>query len=964
MQFDAGAIAFRLMMVGKQAFLRDQADVDKAIDQTGKTAKDAKGKLDDSGKSTDELGKKARAAKKPLDDQAKSTDEVGKKSQESAKKQREQAQAAEEQKRAAEDIGRALLTVGAAITAVVGLAVAGSAQFDQAMSQTSAAIMATRAEQEALSESALRAGQDTAYSATEAAAAQEELAKAGLSVTEVIGGGLNGALALAAAGQLEVARSAEIMATTLKQYNLEADQAGHVSDLLAAGAGKAQGSVEDLGLALSYAGPVAAGLGVSIEETTGVLALFASRGILADRAGTGLRGMLMSLTSPSQIAARTMKEYGIEVFNADGSMKSMAEVADELQSAMGHLTEAERSQALGRIFGNEQITTARILYEGGAAAVQDWTAQVNDAGYAERQAAMRTDNLIGDLERLGGAFETALIKSGSGANDVLRGLVQSAEGAVDWFGQLPDPVQQTALGLGVALGAMALFSGGAITLVGKLGEIKQNLDLMNTSMRRTALVGAGVGLALTGVIAVVGILAAEHAEAQARAEEYADALRAGGDAAEKFVAEQLAMKDSFLWMDRGSAVENAEKLGISLEEVTDAVKGTSAEYEAFKERVMEAYAEAGKTLDAGYAMEQLLNKVEALREAESEAERQIEDTAEAQDSLNGSNAEGADVAESAAEAYLEEAGALDDLNTQLDELIAKIMESNDANQDAITANADYEASLDAVEEQIRLINEGAEGYARTLDLTTEAGRENMAMLQDQARDSQAAAEAQFELDGNTDAYIQRLKDGRQTFIENAQRLGATKAEAEALADQIYQIPSEKEIEILAETSRAQAEIDYFMRMNSNRTVYIHTAIAQGARVGVGGVTHYEADGGVVSFHANGSISENRVAQIARAGDWRVWAEPETGGEAYIPLSPTKRARSEMIMAETARRLGGVYIPSGARAFADGGVVAAPVPAGAAPLIGNLTLQSTGNLRDDLSEVNFWVRKLRRGGRRG
>lgn len=384
MQFDAGAIAFRLMMVGKQAFLRDQADVDKAIDQTGKSAKDAKGKLDDSGKSTDELGKKARAAKKPLDDQAKSTDEVGKKSQESAKKQREQAQAAEEQKRAAEDVGRTLLTVGAAITAVVGLAIAGSAQFDQAMSQTSAAIMATREEQEALSESALRAGQDTAYSATEAAAAQEELAKAGLSVTEVIGGGLNGALALAAAGQLEVARSAEIMATTLKQYNLEADQAGHVSDLLAAGAGKAQGSVEDLGLALSYAGPVAAGLKLSIEETTGVLALFASRGILADRAGTGLRGMLMSLTSPSQIAARTMKEYGIEVFNADGSMKSMAEVAEELQSAMGHLTEAERSQALGRIFGNEQITTARILYEGGAAAVQDWTAQVNDAGYAER----------------------------------------------------------------------------------------------------------------------------------------------------------------------------------------------------------------------------------------------------------------------------------------------------------------------------------------------------------------------------------------------------------------------------------------------------------------------------------------------------------------------------------------------------------------------------------------------------
>src|SRR5690606_21053977 len=61
----------------------------------------------------------------------------------------------------------------------------------------------------------------------------------------------------------------------------------------------------------------------------------------------------------------------------------------------------------------------------------------------------------------------------------------------------------------------------------------------------------------------------------------------------------------------------------------------------------------------------------------------------------------------------------------------------------------------------------------------------------------------------------------------------------------------------------------------------------------------------VDFYANGGIRrENHVAQIAPAGAWRVWAEPETGGEAYIPLAPSKRQRSRVVAEETVGRLGG------------------------------------------------------------
>jgi hypothetical protein len=75
------------------------------------------------------------------------------------------------------------------------------------------------------------------------------------------------------------------------------------------------------------------------------------------------------------------------------------------------------------------------------------------------------------------------------------------------------------------------------------------------------------------------------------------------------------------------------------------------------------------------------------------------------------------------------------------------------------------------------------------------------------------------------------------------------------------------------------------------------------------------DGGLVDYYADGGIqrggvrrfargAENHVAQMAPAGSWRVWAEPETGGEAYIPFAPSKRPRSRAITEETVRRLGG------------------------------------------------------------
>lgn len=914
--FDAGALLFKIQAVGAQIFTRDMAEADRAVEKTGRSMQGAAKQTDELGNSTDQTGKKARATKGSLDEQAKATKGAGEEAARAKPKQEDQAKASERQAETAQKLSVALLAAGVAVGALVGLSVAKFAEFDQGMSQVAAATMATAEEQRDLADAALEAGADTAYSAREAAGAQEELAKAGISTSQIIGGALTGSLALAAAGQLEVARSATIMATTLKQFKLPAEQARHVSDLLAAGAGKAQGSVDDLALALQYVGPVAAGLGLSLEETTGTLALFAEQGQLGERAGTGLRGVLMALTAPSALAAKTMQQYNVEIFDGQGRMKSLAAVSQELKRAFGNLTEAERSEALGRIFGNEQITAARVLYEGGAEAVNKWTDEVNDSGYAAEQAAMRQDNLAGDLEKLGGAFDTALIKTGSGANDVLRDMVQSVTALVDWYGELPEPVQATALVLGVGAAAMLLFSGSALGAVSRFAELKATLEAANISLGKTAFIAAGVGAALTAMVAVVGMIATAQAEAQAKAEAYADTLAEGTNrvtkATRELAKENLAAKRQTWFFESDSAFDAAERLGISLDLVTDAAMGAPEALKQLRTELAEsvkAYEEAHPASDlAADAARDLTGAV--IGEAGS-----IEEAIRVAEQKTKVTEEGVPVTQSAAEAYLDAAGGAEELGTQLDQLIDKILEANGIGQDAISANIDYQNALAKVDEQIQNARDGVEGYALTLDTNTQAGRDNMDMLVGLADQSQQAAEKQFALDGNTANYKATLEAGKQALIDRATQLGMNADEAAALADQIYRIPSDTEWKLIAQTAEAAARLDKVITTYDGRTITYNVKLNEriAGITSSGGITY--ADGGHfdgrrdVKFFASGG--ENHVAQFARAGSYRVWAEDETEGEWYYPEAPSKRARSLQLAEKMLAGWGYSIVPAGA-----------------------------------------------------
>lgn len=386
-----------------------------------------------------------------------------------------------------------IAAAGIAATALGVAAIKMAADFDASMSTVQANTGASADEMNQLRQAAIDAGADTIYSATESADAINELGKAGLSTSDILSGGLSGALNLAASDGMAVGDAAELMATTLKQFNLTGAQSSQVADALAAGAGKAVGSAHDLGLALNQAGMVSHSFGISMQETTGTLAAFAQSGMIGSDAGTSLKTMLISLANPSTKAENLMKELGINAYDAQGNFIGLSGLAGVLKDKLSGLSQEQRNQALATIFGTDAIRAANVLYKQGAEGIDYWTKAVSESGFAAEQAAAKNNNLKGDLENLSGSFESLMISLGEGGQGPLRSLVQTLDTLVDAFGQLPAPVQQ-----GIVL--MTALVGGSVAVHKAMGplnssssQLAQTLGLIADPGQR--LIGLGSGIA-------------------------------------------------------------------------------------------------------------------------------------------------------------------------------------------------------------------------------------------------------------------------------------------------------------------------------------------------------------------------------------------------------------------------------------------------------------------------------------
>lgn len=686
------------------------------------------------------------------------------------------------QRQVFETTGRVALAVGVIAAAGIAMAVRRFAEFDAAMANVNAVTQETTENMGLLRDAALDAGGRTVFTAVEAANAIEELGKAGISTADILDGALDAALDLAASGQLEVARAAEITATTLKQFGLAGSEAGRVADVLSAGAGKALGSVEDLAQAMKFAGPIAGVMGISLEDVTATLALFADQGIVGEQAGTAFRGMLASLQNPSAAAKKRLDELGITLYDLQtGAFVGMESVVAQLNSSLGGVDDQTRDTALGLIFTNAQLTAAQTLVGQAGEKWGEYRDQVEDSGYAARVAADRLDNLKGDLEQLGGAFDTVLIKQGSAANDTLRGLVQALTFLTNMAGDLP-PV---AVNIGLVTAAVALAGGAALLGVGRFVEFKAALQTSGIAARGTALAVGGITAALTAVTFIIGAFVSQAADAAASTDAFADSLDKASGAATQYTRD-LAIKR----LQDEQAFELAEKLGISQGQLTDALLEGGDAWASISSEI-EQYAIANMASDAP-----AYNTYQRLQGIRGELEGSIEQWKD----TTAANEEAAAASEANAEALAVLEGQAGDTSGAIDDLSDQILNFGKATLDTREAERQFQAAIDDLTESVS-------ENGKTLDVNTEAGRANESALDDLAEAALKRASAINTMTGDEESARQAIQDGRDALIKQLAAFNIVGPEAEAYADSLGLIPSNINTALRINANPAFAQLD-------------------------------------------------------------------------------------------------------------------------------------------------------------
>jgi TP901 family phage tail tape measure protein len=362
----------------------------------------------------------------------------------------------------------AAVVAGGAIVGGLALAVKSASDFEYGMSQIQSVLGLTTEAMEPVREAALRIGQDTAFSASEAAVAIEELAKSGLSAEEILNGAADATVALAAAGQIELPEAAAIASAAMNQFKLGAEDMTDVANIMAGAANASATGVSEIGMALSFVGPTAQAAGVGLEDAAAMISLFANNGIDGARAGTALRALILNLSNPTKQAAEAMKELGLMTaegqsafYNADGTFKSMAEVTDLLRNSMSGLT-SEQQIAYGEaIVGSAQLSALSAITSSTADEFSNLQSTIANTSAAD-VAQTRMGNLEGTVEQMWGALETAAIKIGQVFIPALTQVATVVADAIDWFSNLDDGTRNALVGA-VALGGGLLLMGGLLT---------------------------------------------------------------------------------------------------------------------------------------------------------------------------------------------------------------------------------------------------------------------------------------------------------------------------------------------------------------------------------------------------------------------------------------------------------------------------------------------------------------------
>lgn len=516
--------------------------------------------------------------------------------------------------------------VGLAVAGYLGIrafasGIQGAAEFEAAMSRVKAATDGTAEEMTALTQAAQNAGSNTKYTSVQAAGALENLAKAGLSAGDSIKA-LPAVLALAQAGDVELATASEYVTKAVMGMGLAFDDAGRVADVLAKGANATNTSVEGLAQALSYAAPVANSLGVSLESTVAIIGKFADAGIDASRAGTALNSIMSQFANPASKFRQELGAAGIVTTDFDKALRQLA--------ASGPAGE----RAINAV-GLEAGPALRALLNQGMGALDGLTDSLRNAqGSAEAVARTMADNLQGSLTGLGSVWDAVVTALNTPVLPVLKQGVDALAGSLR---RLVDDGSVTRMGQVLATAFDNGIQGvqkflGALdvnqiilrmqVMASEVGEAFQRITTFATNAGHAVRMAWGVMSAGTsGVMAVIykvgEAFAGVASNIQSGVALIMDGLSritfGGVSASFKQAAEEIRLSAEATWASSQALAAKADESFNAMAEGAELARDGWAGLTQTVEQAAPAAAQTGE------ALQQLAQGVEAVAQAQNKA---------------------------------------------------------------------------------------------------------------------------------------------------------------------------------------------------------------------------------------------------------------------------------------------------------------------------------------------------------
>jgi TP901 family phage tail tape measure protein len=458
----------------------------------------------------------------------------------------------------------------AAVAAGAAVAVLGAKkfiEFDDAMRAALATTQAMPPEFAAMTAEAKRLGATTTFTAAEVAKLMTTLGRAGFEpddINEMTGAVLN----LARATGTDAEQSAGILGSTIRQFNLDDEDAAHVADVLTMTANSTFNTVEQLGEAMKFAGPAAADLGVSLEDTAAAVGMLGNIGIQGTMAGTAIRRLAVKTGAEAQ---KMQRIFGFAFTDMAGESRPLLDNLEDLGKSLAKMSGPERMAALSDAFGILGVTAGSALGKSAQGSKELADALRDADGAAQRAADIMDAGLGGATERAKSAFDSLLITIGDQLSPALTVIAEASSTMAGAFESTSDVMVPLSVGIGVVIAAVLAYIAAA-----KAWAISQAtvLALMGPSGWKV-LAGAAIAVAATTAAITLNSGAADDAR---KANEELKASQEGvTKAADKMAGANQRAAQSLAEQDKGARV-----LASALQSMESPARRTAREMEEFQ----------------------------------------------------------------------------------------------------------------------------------------------------------------------------------------------------------------------------------------------------------------------------------------------------------------------------------------------------------------------------------------------